>query len=623
MCGIAGIVIRSGAVDRQLLHEMTDCLAHRGPEARGLWFASSNRVGFGHRRLAIIDLSTGGSQPMASPDGMTSITFNGELYNYLELREELKKLGHIFLSVSDTEVLLHSYLEWGVDCLSHLDGMFAFGVWDERKQMFFAARDRLGEKPLKYHFDGNTFLFASEVKAILKAKKISSTVDWSAIDLAFSFRYVPAPLTGHKDIFKLPAGHYLTLKNGDLQIKKYWDAEQKLVVRSEEKWKKDFWGLFLDSVRHRMVSDVPLGAFLSGGIDSTSVVAAMREVSNGPISSFVVGFDDSSEDRKFARIAADHFKTDHHEIEISDIDFPSVVTKLMEYYDEPFFDQSSLPSLLINEHVKKFATVALSGDGGDELFGGYPSYGFAKFLSKFNFIPRSLTKNIPFALGFNKDLQYRSEIVTRDIDDAYTEYYSLWKTSLPLSKIYITKSDLYSDALKQQIQLGSSTKLMAEWMKSEAGDFPNNAMLADIRGRLPDGYLAKVDFASMASAVEVRTPFLDYRLVEHSQQLPSYLKLKNGGKYIWKEIVKNKLPKSIIERKKMGFALPLHRIIMNELRPVVEGLVLAEGSHISEMFNRKTIMRLWKDHCEGRADYSNHIWSLLILELWLRHYPEK
>jgi asparagine synthase (glutamine-hydrolysing) len=618
MCGIVGIVKTDGEVSKEQILPMLRCLAHRGPEEEGI-FEGKNVV-LGQRRLAIIDLSPGGRQPMSTPDGKVTVTYNGELYNYRELKLELQKFGFVFRSESDTEVLLMSYVQWGTDCLSHFNGMFAFAIWDENKQVLFIARDPVGEKPLKYYYDGKKLVFASELKAIFEDKSIPKTVDWQAIDLALSFRYVPAPRTGFQNISKLPAGHYLLWQKGKIEIRKYWDPAQTATDKmSEEEWKVDLWSIFEDSVKHRMISDVPIGAFLSGGIDSTSVVAAMQSVSGNPITTFVISFDKNSEDRKYAKIAAKHFKTVHHEIEISNINFEEALHKLTWFYDEPFFDQSALPSLLINEHVKKIATVALSGDGGDELFGGYPSYGFAKFLSKFNSIPRSLTKNIPFALGFNKDLQYRSEIVTRGTDDAYTEYYSLWKRELPLSHRYITKKDLYGERLGSLVDSHASVDLMSKWLLGPSGDLPNRAMLADLRGRLPDGYLAKVDFASMASAVEVRTPFLDRRLVERSQQLPSSLKLKNGGKHIWKEIVKEKLPKSIIERKKTGFALPMHTILMKELRPMVEGLVLAEGSHISEMFNHKTILRLWKDHCEGRADYSNHIWSLLILELWLNN----
>ena len=623
MCGILGVLQYNKPIDKDAFQKALDQIIHRGPESEGCWFGVGDNIAFGHRRLAIIDLSKGGHQPMLSLDGRFIITFNGEIYNYLELKNELKALGVTFNTNSDTEVLLAAYIQWGEKCLEKLNGMFAFAVWDVTKKELFAARDRIGEKPFKYYFDDNRFIFASELKSILSYSDIPREVDWQAVDVALSLRFVPSPMTGWKNIKKLPAGHYLVFKNGKINIVQYWDANKQLdESKSLEDWKKELWNLFLDSTSKRMISDVPLGAFLSGGIDSTSVIAAMKEVSDKKIESFVISVGGKSEDQKYAALAAKYYGTNHHEIALGNIDYEFALNDLVSHYDEPFFDQSALPSMLISKEMKKKVTVVLSGDGGDELFGGYDAYQFVKFLTSYQFLPSVLKEKIlPKILSFNKKLSYRSEMLSGNLFSAYTNYYSLWKKSLPLSKQYITKDDLYLKDFKPKIDLDFSEKLMQNWFASVGNDTPNNAMLADIRSRLADGYLTKTDIATMSSAVELRPPFLDYRLVELSQSIPSRFKIKNGtGKYIWKETIKNKVPAEIISRSKMGFVVPLHNIIKHEMKDIVEETILSSNSILQDRFDMEVVKKMLLDHSQGKADYSNHIWSLLILELWMRKY---
>jgi asparagine synthase (glutamine-hydrolysing) len=624
MCGIAGIIEKR--IDKDLLDRMLQKIAHRGPDDVGFWIGKNKNVALGQKRLSIIDLSLGGHQPMISPDGNFVITFNGEIYNYLEIKAELSKLGWNFRSASDTEVLLYSFIQWGEKCLEKINGVFAFAIWDENRQELFAARDRLGEKPFKYYFDGDRLIFASELKAILSYPGISREVDWQAVDIALSLRFVPSPMTGWKNIYKLTAGHYLVWKDGKINIEQYWDADMQIDhSKSYEDWKKEVWELFLDSTRKRMISDVPLGAFLSGGIDSTSVIAAMKEVSNKPVESFVISIGGESEDQKYAASAAKYFGTNHHEIALNNIDYNLALTDLVSHYDEPFFDQSALPGMLISKEMKKHVTVVLSGDGGDELFGGYDAYQFVNFLKYYQYLPKWLkSKVLPKILSFNKNLSYRSEVLAGDFFSAYTEYYSVWKKSLPLSRKYITKEDLYLKDFNQQLNLDFTEKMMIKWFESQSQDMANKAMLADIRGRLADGYLTKTDIATMAHAVELRPPFLDHRLVELSQSMPSRYKIQHGtGKYIWKDIVKDKIPAEIINRRKAGFSIPLHEIIKNELRGVVEDNILSGNCRLAEYFEIKSIKNLWQDHLKGTADYSNHLWSLLILELWLKKYLVK
>lgn len=635
MCGIAGIIQKNKAVDKELMTDMLEKISHRGPDDEGVWVGKNNNVIFGQKRLSIIDLSVGGHQPMVSLDGNFAITFNGEIYNYKEIKEELAVKGWEFKSESDTEVLLYSYMQWGEECLHKLNGMFAFAIWDEKNQKLFAVRDRLGEKPFKYYFNGEKFIFASELKAILCDKEIKREIDWQAVDLAMTYRYVPAPWTGFKNIYKLPAGHKLILENGKLEIKSYWRASDYARENDDlslDEWKDKIWATFKNSVSKRMISDVPVGAFLSGGLDSSSVVAAMSEVANKKVNTFSVGFKNQPDsETPFAKIVADYFKTEHTEI-IIDPQIIDILPKLVRQYEEPFFDNSAVPTMAMSEKTKKFVTVVLTGDGGDECFGGYPNHTFYKYLKIYQKIPKIIyAKFIPLLLGVlakifnNKKLNklfYRSELLSHKLNQAYVDYYGIWQKEFEKSKFYITKRDLYKNGLLNLIDIDLSEKLMADWLgdNKEYGDI-NKSALADISSRLPDNYLMKVDFGSMFYALETRPPFLDYRLIELVLSLPAKYKVKNGSvKWIWKEIIKDKLPKEIIERKKMGFGIPIIKWMRNELFDYLKEKLLVEDSLIYEYFNKNIVEKLIMDHKNGVADYSNHIWSILLLKLWVDEF---
>ncbi len=627
MCGILGVIENKKPVDRHLLHKMIGEISHRGPESEGVWISNRANVALAHRRLAIIDLSPGGHQPMLSADKRFIITFNGEIYNYRELKEELEKKGHVFKNQSDTEVLLTAYIEWGKECLKKLNGMFAFAIWDEQEQKLFAARDRVGEKPFKYYISQDKFIFSSEIKAILVDTEVERKVDWQAVDEALSFRFVSAPATGFLGIHKLPAGHFLVWQNNEINVYKYWSPEMqdKPSALSLPELKEQIWSLFVDSVRKRMIADVPVGAFLSGGIDSTSVVAAIKEIGVKNIDTFVISLEGESEDQYYAARAAQYFGTTHHEVVLHDINYEQALQKLVTHYDEPFFDQSALPSMLISQEIKKYVTVVLSGDGGDELFGGYDAYTKLQYIQFLSKIPLRLRKLASvLLLSVSNGAAYKTEILTQENFIAnYAEYYALWKTDLPRSKRYITKTDLYLPEFKNQINKNYTWQKMAAWFGS-TGDIINDAMTADITGRLADGYLTKTDIATMSSALELRPPFLDFRLVELGANIPSNLKIKKGQtKWLWKEVVRGKIPTEIITRKKRGFTIPLDLIIRKQLKNLVEEHVLSSSTHIAHVFSVKAMQKLWMDHINNKADYSNHIWSLLILELWLKKYLKK
>ncbi len=637
MCGILGVIQNKNKIDKDLFARMLLSIKHRGPESEGVWFDEQDNIALGHRRLAIIDLSQGGHQPMVSKDGRFIITFNGEIYNYLDIKEELVGLGWSFYTKSDTEVLLAAYIQWQEKCLGKLNGMFAFAVWDKKERKLFAARDRLGEKPFKYYWDEDKFIFSSELKSILTDRAVIREVDWQAVDLAMTYRFVPAPQTGFKNIKKLPAGCYLVWQDNKVLVTSYWEAfdhAKENHERSLEEWKKNIWEIFKSSVKGRMISDVPVGAFLSGGLDSSSVVAAMSEVSTAKIKTFSVGLKNQPDNNElpFARLVADRFGTDHTEIIIE----PNVVEMLpsmVRQFEEPFFDNAALPTMVMAKETKKHVTVVLTGDGGDECFGGYPNHSFFKQLSNYQSLPSVAYKKIfPYlsqwlsktGQPYLQKLFYRTELLGHELEQAYVDYYAIWKKELRKSRFYITKEDLYTDELKKIVDLDFSEKLMARWLgRGRVGQYGlmNRAMLADVVGRLGDNYLLKVDFASMVYALENRAPFLDHRLVELALSLPEKYKVKDGQvKWIWKEIIKDKIPVEIIKRRKVGFGIPIGSWMRNELYDFLRDSLVVHDSPLYRYFDRSVINKLLEDHKKGKADYSNHLWCLLLLNFWFKDF---
>lgn len=629
MCGIAGIISQNGQIDKSALERLILTLGHRGPDDSGMWFDDEKKAALGHQRLSVIDLSSAGHQPMTYEKGRYVVTYNGEIYNYQEIKKELESLGYLFETHSDTEVLLAAYAQWKEKALDRFDGMFAFAIWDKKEKILFAARDRFGEKPFKYYSYKGDFVFASEIKALLSYPNVPREIDWGAIDTALALQFVPAPYTGFKHIYKLPAGHYLVLKRGEVSVRRYWDVLDNTARYNGTftRAKDELWNFFTASVKRKMVSDVSFGAFLSGGVDSSSVVAAMKEISSSPLETFVISIGGESADQYYANIAASYFGTHHHEIAIDEIDYQKEIPLLASIYDEPFFDHSALPTTIISRQMKQYVTVVLGGDGSDELFGGYRQHSFAHFLKRYGHIPSWGRKTITSLLRVHASSHYKAEILSKDFFDAYVDYYAIWKHSLPKSGRYITKRDLYSNDLQSIIDRNNAAEYMRGWFsdgRAASRDIITQSMVADVRGRLADGYLTKTDLGTMASALELRTPFLDPKLAEFAFSLPSSWKVKRRvGKYIWKEAVREKLPREVLERKKVGFSIPLDVIMRGPMKEFAREMLCDSESYIAKWFRQDALQRLWGDHQKKKADYSNHIWSLIMLELWIRQYIAK
>ncbi|MBI3466160.1 MAG: asparagine synthase (glutamine-hydrolyzing), partial [Planctomycetes bacterium] len=534
MCGIAGGVWTSFGqpIEQDVLDRMTDVLRHRGPDGRGVYrkdHSDGSGVALGHRRLSIIDLA-GGGQPLSNEDDTVWITFNGEIYNYRELRPDLEQKGHRFRTDSDTEVIVHLYEQYGVDCLERLNGMFAFAIWDERRRRLFLARDRAGEKPLLYYAPPGRLLFASEIKSLLQAPGTPREMDPMALDAYLTFGYVPHPRTMFTGIAKLPPAHYAMFENGRLEIRRYWSVDYGRESHAcPEDLREQLRAALSESVRLRMRSDVPLGAFLSGGIDSTSIVGLMREHSDR-VKTCTIGFPvDGYDESGYARIAAEHLGTEHHELQVQP-DSLGMLPQLVWHFDEPFADSSAIPTYFVSQATRRHVTVALTGDGGDELFAGYPRYRTVESLGAFDRLPdwlRGLTANrlwnhLPGTKerSFGRRLRYRMETLHEPPDRRYSHWVSIFP---PRSKV-----GLYTPELLDSIGGSDAAAFVADAMGRASGRSPGTrARLADLVTYLPCDLLPKVDITSMACALECRAPFLDHRVIELAASLPFNL-LCNG-----------------------------------------------------------------------------------------------
>ena len=630
MCGIAGLFDSRGPspVDSALLKAMTDSLLHRGPDASGFFEAPG--IGLGHRRLSIIDLA-GGHQPLFNEDGSVVVSYNGEIFNFQALTRELEGLGHRFATRSDTEVIVHAWEEWGPDCVTHLRGQFAFALWDQNSETLFLARDRLGIKPLYYSLlaDGR-LLFGSELKALLCHPDLPRRLDPQAVEEYFSFGYVPDPKTIYRGVQKLAPGHHLVFRRGEAQprIRQYWDlafepdgtlSEREAMAQLEERLR--------EAVEIRMIAEVPLGAFLSGGVDSSSVVAFMAEQAaaqtGAPVNTCSIGFGEASFDEsRFAAQVGERFGTRHFSQEVAADDF-SLLDRLAGFYDEPFADSSALPTYQVCRLARERVTVALSGDGGDEVFAGYrryrwhgyeeevrqrlpqslrgPLFGLAgRLYPKLDWAPRPLRAKTTF------------EALARDSASAYFHSVSTLSEAL--------RQRLYSTTLKRELQGYQARALLQTIMAAAPAEHPlDKAIYADFKTYLPGDILTKVDRASMATSLEVRVPILDHHLVEWATKLPLSLRLAGReGKYIFKKAMESRLPRDILYREKMGFAVPLGSWFRGPLRETVRRQLL-EG-HLAEtgFFDQAFIARLLEDHTSGRRQHATAIWSLSMFESFLR-----
>jgi len=637
MCGITGAAWTDPAkgLAEADLGRMTGVLSHRGPDDVGeyrselrLQSASGTvpGVALGFRRLSIIDLSTG-HQPMSNEDGSVWIVFNGEIYNFDALRKRLEGAGHIFRTRSDTETIVHLYEDEGTNCFRHLNGMFAIAIWDAPRRKLVLSRDRLGEKPLVYCLEPGRIVFASELKALIEAPRIPRAIDPNAIDEYLTYQYVPHPNTIFKGIRKLPPGHFAVWSpDGDsFQVHPYWtpdfSAQQAI---SEPEAVEQLRSLFASAVTLRMQSDVPLGAFLSGGIDSSLVTALMQKHSTDRIKTFSIGFHVKAYDEtQYARRVADHLGTDHQEFQVTP-DALEVLPKLAWHYDEPFGDSSAVPTWYLSQLTRQKVTVALTGDGGDELFAGYPRYKAAVWgarLDRLSWLRALLAagfwQSLPGA-GRQKSLARKFRRFSEALGYAPQRRYLEWIAIFNESR----RAGLYTDEFVSGLKNSDpATFVGSAWKQVGKRDAVTAVSLTDLVTYLPCDLMTKVDIASMAHGLECRQPFLDHRLVEFCIGLPSRFKLRRGrGKYLLRRAFRDLLPAEIWSRKKMGFGVPLDQWFRNELRPMAHDLLLDQTARQRGYFRPEAIEALLREHESCAFDHSYRLWALLMLELWHRSW---
>ena len=632
MCGICGKVSINGnsGLSEDLILKMCGVLKHRGPDDEGVYLNRVKgegcrvNVGLGHRRLSIIDLSPAGHQPMSNEDGAIWVVMNGEIYNFLELREILEKKGHHFRSHSDTEMLIHLYEERGVDCLSEIRGTFVFALWDGKKNRLFVARDRVGKKQFYYMYKNQTLIFASEIKAILQDPEVSVEVNRAAVTDYLTYGYIPTPESMFKNIVKLPPAHFMLYENGSIRMERYWhlDFSKKLKL-SEPEYCNRIMDLLEEATRIRLISDVPLGAFLSGGIDSSAVVCMMSKLAPGSVKTFSIGFEEQSHSElKYAGIIARHFGTEHHEYVVKPQAI-ELLPKLVWHYNEPYADSSALPSYYVAQMTRQEVKVALNGDGGDEDFGGYERFMAARFAEFFRKIPASLRKfvikpvadMIPASLAYNNfhtKLKRFISMAERPYRERHYNWVSIFRDE--------ETDDLFSDEFKKEINNRSSfSYLHSAFEECASKDIVDLVMSTDIRTYLLDDLLVKMDIATMANSLEGRSPFLDHKMMEFAASIPSNLKIKgNRLKYILKKALSKSLPEEILSRGKMGFGIPIDSWFRNDLKSYSYDVLMSDRCIKRNYFKKESIKKLLDDHSSAKSNHGARIWALLNLELWHR-----
>jgi asparagine synthase (glutamine-hydrolysing) len=628
MCGICGVVIgdRSGAVDPAVLRRMTETLRHRGPDDEGHWLAEPTRhVGLGFRRLSIIDLA-GGHQPMSNEDGTVWIVFNGEIYNFQDLRPGLEARGHVFRTRCDTEAIIHLYEEKGERVVDDLRGMFAFAIWDDRKQQLLLARDRLGKKPLSYWLKDGTLVFGSELKAILAWPGVPREVDPVALHHYLTYQYVPHPRTMFAGIAKLPPGHTAVFQDGRLTLRRYWAPDYSLQEeRPEAEWCERIRHELTEATRIRLMSDVPLGAFLSGGIDSSITVALMSTLSGDPVKTFSIGFEERAFDEtSYARLVARRYHTDHHEFIVRP-DCLEVLPKLIWYYDEPFADSSAIPTYYVSQMTRQYVTVALSGDAGDECFAGYPRYRAVKLATRFDRLPGAVRgvagwrvwQRMPASVQ-QKTWRRRFKKLLLALNQPPEARYLKWISIFD----DVAKAALYAPEFARRVEPHPSAEfILAEYAKVPRLDFVGRTTFVDLMTYLPCDILAKVDIASMANSLECRSPFLDHHVVGLAGRIPTRLKLRGmETKYILKKAFADLLPRPILTRPKMGFGVPIAEWFRGELAGFLRETLLSQRALGRGYFLPAEVRRYVDEHISRVFDHGYRLWALLVLELWHQRF---
>ncbi len=595
---------------------------HRGPDDKGCWTDGS--VGLGHSRLSIHDLSSAGHQPMTNEDGSIRIVFNGEIYNFEELRNTLQQAGHVFSSRTDTETIIHLYEEKGFDCLQDLKGMFAFALWDAHKDLLFLARDRIGKKPLVYAKTSDSFVFASEIQALLKDADCGNELDSEAMHHYLTYQYVPSPYSIFKSIRKVPPAHYVVVKRDGITMQRYWQLsyKQKGNRCSFDEYRERFGDIFNKAVAIRLKSDVPFGAFLSGGIDSSIVVAAMSDMLDAPVKTFSIGFaDEEYNELPFARSIAKQYATEHREFVVRP-DIVESLPRIVQYYGEPFADSSAVPTFYLAQKTSEHVTVALTGDGGDEGFAGYERYSAMKRTA---FLKRllactpiaALGKRLPNGAGRNSFIA-RVKRFLRALEQPPEQRYVRWLCHFDNDM----KNSLYTTSFMSRIRESDSVDFIVELFKKALADSALDRILSvDTMSYLPEALMVKTDIATMAHSLEARSPFLDHTVMEFAATLPPEYKLRGfTTKYFLRRLSADYLPAGIADRKKMGFGVPIDRWLRTDLKEMVYDVLLDSRAIQRGYFNKKFLQEMINEHMTKTYDHCYRIWNLLVLELWHRIY---
>jgi asparagine synthase (glutamine-hydrolysing) len=626
MCGIVGKIVPAGrgSVDRGVLERMCIALEHRGPDSRGL-FVEEN-AGLGIQRLRVVDLVTG-DQPIFNEDGSVVVVLNGEIYNFQELRERLRAQGHRFATQGDTEVIAHLYEEHGPECVRHLHGMFAFALWDRRRRRLLLGRDRIGKKPLFYTHGGNGVSFSSELRSLLEDADTKRVLDPRAVDYFLTYGYVPSPLSIFQDVRKLPPAHTLVLEDGKATVERYWrlDFSRKLQVSDPRELHEPIREHLRRATRRRMIADVPLGAFLSGGIDSSAVVAAMAEASSSPVKTFSIGFESEAFDElRHARTISQLFGTDHHEFVVRP-DAIEMVPKIVRQYGEPFSDPSAIPAFYLSQLTRTKVTVALNGDGGDESFGGYTRYVANRLGARLDRLPLSLRRALAASAsrlggGELESISSKARRLMEGLPLGPAGRYDRYLSWLDKTR----RMELYDDQFAETVSSTPGAGLMLDTWQEASGDHVIDVMLeVDSTMPLPGNLIPKIDIATMAYALEARSPLLDHQLMEFAASIPAELKVRGSDKkWIFREAMRGWIPDEILDRPKQGFTVPIGEWFRNDLHDLVRDVLLDPGTLDRGYFRPDTVHTMLERQMAGDDAETKPLWALFMFELWHREFVD-
>jgi len=620
MCGITGIISNNEELgSRRTLELMTEAIKLRGPDDYGIYEGvgeNGNYIGLGHRRLSIIDVDSG-KQPLTNEDGSVFLVFNGEIYNYQELRGTLVEKGHKFKTSSDSEVIVHAYEEYGEDCVSHFRGMFAFAIWDSVNDSLFMARDRFGKKPLFYILEDNSILFSSEIKSFTKIQELKKGVNTSVIGDYLVYRYVPGPETLYKDILKIEPGSYATYCDGIFKQKKYYYPSDRSAYSKVMPTKDPigrFLEIFRESVRLRMISDVPFGAFLSGGIDSSAIVGLMTEYSQIPVKTFSVGFQESNySELKYAEVIAKHFKTDHHELNVTHDELITYLPELVRYRDAPVSEPSDIPIYLLAKEASKTVKMVLTGEGSDEILGGYPKHVFERYARYYQRIPKALRHRLLEPIVSSLPYRFRrakTAIATLGIEDAVNRQ-PRWFGAISYKES--------RELLGLEGNFSTENWKRTPFLVDKAASPLRKILYFDQTSWLPDNLLERGDRMTMAASIEARMPFMDHELSEYVSSLPDNYRVRGRStKWILREAVKHILPEKIVNRPKVGFRLPVNEWFRGPMKDYLYDNLMGDDSVSREYYRKDLLSKILKEHIDGRHNYEKLLWTMLNLEIWLK-----